>query len=101
MIYIKERWPSEKFESSFQDLWICLWKEHMDISKPDQMVKALARQFSPEEVKQIIASANTLEYKQKLEKNTRSLVDRGAFGAPWYFVRNSQGRVEPFFGSDR
>lgn len=73
----------------------------MDISKPDQMAEALARHFSPDEVKQILTAANTLEYKQKLKDKTNFLVEQGAFGAPWYFVRNAEGKVEPFFGSDR
>ena len=101
MTYIKEHYPPEKFELSFLGLWVCLWKDHMDISKPDQMAKALARHFSPDEGKQILAAASTLEYKQKLKDKTNFLVEQGAFGAPWYFVRHFQGNVEPFFGSDR
>ncbi|KAL9074537.1 MAG: hypothetical protein Q9157_004352 [Trypethelium eluteriae] len=101
MTYIKEHYPSDKFEIGFVELWICLWKQHMDISQPSQLSQALARHFSPQEVETILAAGNSPEYKQKLKDNTNFLVERGAFGAPWYFVRNSQGTTEPFFGSDR
>jgi glutathione S-transferase kappa 1 len=33
--------------------------------------------------------------------NTQKVLDQGAFGAPWMWVRNTAGREEPFFGSDR
>jgi hypothetical protein len=26
---------------------------------------------------------------------------QGAFGCPWFWVTNSEGKSEPFFGSDR
>lgn len=29
------------------------------------------------------------------------LVEKGAFGAPWWLVTNKEGVEEPFFGSDR
>lgn len=101
MLYVKEHYPAEKFESSFLELWVCLWREHRDISKPDQLANALLRHFSRKEVDCILAEAATSKYKQALKDKTKFLVDRGAFGAPWYLVRNSQGRTEPFFGSDR
>ena len=33
--------------------------------------------------------------------NTQKVLDQGAFGAPWMWVRNEEGKEEPFFGSDR
>ncbi|VDL75317.1 unnamed protein product [Nippostrongylus brasiliensis] len=38
--------------------------------------------------------------KSKLRTNTDEALSQGCFGAPWMHVR-SEGRVEPFFGSDR
>ena len=100
-MYIKEHYTAKKFESSFLELWKCLWREHKDISKPDQLAEALARHFSREEVDHILTKANTSKYKQALKQKTDFVVEQGAFGAPWYFVRNFQGKTEPFFGSDR
>ena len=40
--------------------------------------------------------------KKKLMDVTRMVVEKqGAFGNPWYWVTNSEGKSEPFFGSDR
>lgn len=36
-----------------------------------------------------------------LTDETAMLVEKGAFGAPWWLVTNSEGVEEPFFGSDR
>jgi glutathione S-transferase kappa 1 len=101
MVYIKETFSKEKYEAAFLELWVSMWEEQNDISKPEKMAEALARHFTPEDVKNIMASASTPEYKQKLNDNTQRALDKGAFGAPWFWVRNHQGEEEPFFGSDR
>lgn len=36
-----------------------------------------------------------------LVDETAMLVEKGAYGAPWFLVKNKQGVEEPFFGSDR
>ena len=46
-------------------------------------------------------AAEEKEWKQKLLANTKKVLDQGAFGAPWIWVRNGEGKEEPFFGSDR
>lgn len=101
MTYVKDAYPREKFETSFAELWRTMWQEGLDISKPDLMAQALSRHFSPDEVKRILEQANTPTYKQKLLDNTQIALDHGAFGAPWFWVENSKGNTEPFFGSDR
>jgi glutathione S-transferase kappa 1 len=57
--------------------------------------------FSTKEVDEITAAAESQEWKDKLLANTQKALDLGAFGAPWFWVRNSEGKEEPFFGSDR
>lgn len=57
--------------------------------------------FSAKEVDEIIAAAESKEWKDKLLSNTQEALDKGAFGAPWFWVKNAQGVEEPFFGSDR
>uniref|UniRef100_A0A1I7XIE8 DSBA domain-containing protein n=1 Tax=Heterorhabditis bacteriophora TaxID=37862 RepID=A0A1I7XIE8_HETBA len=41
------------------------------------------------------------EVKIKLRKNTDEALANGCFGAPWIHVHMGDGRMEPFFGSDR
>lgn len=31
----------------------------------------------------------------------KKVLELGAFGAPWMWVKNGEGKEEPFFGSDR
>jgi len=54
-----------------------------------------------EDVKGIIAAAQTQDVKDLLTQATQEALDRDAFGAPWLWVRNDAGEEEPFFGSDR
>ena len=57
--------------------------------------------FSESEVKSIMEATTQKEWKDKLLGNTQKALDQGAFGAPWFWVRNGEGKEEPFFGSDR
>ncbi len=73
----------------------------MDISKPAIMTECLKRHFSSEEAKMIIEGGTSPKYKKLLTDETAKLVEKGAFGAPWFVVRGREGVEEPFFGSDR
>lgn len=101
MLYIKDNFDNERFEKQFEELWQVYWREHLDISKPEFMTKCLSRHFNDDDVKKILEAGTSAQYKKKLTDETRQLVERGAFGAPWFFVRNKAGKEEPFFGSDR
>ncbi|KAF9635658.1 putative dsba family oxidoreductase protein [Lasiodiplodia theobromae] len=101
MAYVKDSFPRDKYEASFRELFIAMFEEAKDMSKPALLAGALGRHFSPDEVKRIIEAANTPEYKKKLSDNTQKVLDQGAFGCPWFWVRNEKGDEEPFFGSDR
>jgi len=62
----------------------------------------LLQNFTSTEADEIIAGATTPEFKQQLTDITKMVVDeQGAFGCPWFWVTNSDGKAEPFFGSDR
>ena len=66
------------------------------------MAAALAEHFTAEEVSAIMAAAKEPEYKNLLTETTKRVVEeKGAFGCPWFWVRNGEGKEEPFFGSDR
>ncbi|KAJ7129331.1 DSBA family oxidoreductase [Mycena epipterygia] len=103
MIYIKDHYPRDKFETVFLDLFRVLWvPPQIDLSKPDNFKNFLLKSFTSSEADAIIAGAGTPEYKTKLTEITKMVVEeQGAFGCPWFWVTNAQGKSEPFFGSDR
>lgn len=101
MVYVKETFKREHFEEAFLKLWEYIYTRHIDISKPENMIKALSQHFEAAEVAEIMKAATSPKYKQALNDNTQKVMDLGAFGAPWFWVRNSKGNEEPFFGSDR
>lgn len=101
MLFIKDTFDNERYELQFVELWQCYWRQAMDISKPEQMKKCLSRHFSNDEVAKIMEGGTSPKYKKMLTDQTAMVVAKGAFGAPWYFVKNKDGKEEPFFGSDR
>ena len=101
MLYIKDNYPQEQYEKQFGDLWQSYWREHKDISKPENMKQCLQRHFSDSEADDILKGGTSPKYKKLLTDETARLVEKGAFGAPWYLVTNKEGKEEPFFGSDR
>jgi 2-hydroxychromene-2-carboxylate isomerase len=102
MIYIKSRFPREKFETTFLTLWEWMFYKNIDISKPEKLAELFqSNGYSDSEIKEILAAASSPEFKQALTANTQTALDKGAYGAPWFWVRNAEGKEEPFFGSDR
>lgn len=78
-----------------------MWENGKDVSNPEVLTEVLKFRLKEDEVKVAVESANSAPYKQRLNDNTKEALDHGAFGCPWFFVRNSKGEDEPFFGSDR
>lgn len=78
-----------------------MWQQGDDVSRPEVLSKVFQQHFSNDKVKEILESANSAPYKQRLTDKTQEALDCGAFGCPWFIVRNSKGAEEPFFGSDR
>ncbi|KAE8330803.1 thioredoxin-like protein [Aspergillus sergii] len=102
LTYIKKHHPSQTFSAAFQSCFETMWKGQLDISKPENLAKALGNVFSAQEVEKIIAAAGTPEVKAELAATTeRAVKELGAFGCPWFWVVNGEGKGEPFFGSDR
>lgn len=63
---------------------------------------ALKKVFSDNEVTEVLTAAGDSKIKTQLQATTvRVVKDQGAFGCPWFWVRNGRGQAEPFFGSDR
>jgi glutathione S-transferase kappa 1 len=103
MIYVKDTFPREQYEVAYLTLWQYCFVKHIDISIPANMAQALSQHFTKSQVVDIITAAQTPKYKEALTATTRKLYEEyGAFGAPWFWIRNGQtGQTEPFFGSDR
>jgi glutathione S-transferase kappa 1 len=101
MTYIKDNYPRDKYEAALKELWVRLWEQHWDLSQPEKMAETLAPFFPEEDIRKILEGAKQPEYKQKLNATTKEALESGAFGCPWYLVTNSEGKKEPFFGSDR
>jgi hypothetical protein len=91
----------EKFIDIFRDIFYAMWENSTDVSKPDLLVEVLKQRLNEDEVQEVMAKANSPPYKERLNDNTKQALGRGAFGCPWFYVRNSKGEEEPFFGSDR
>lgn len=75
----------------------------MNITVPASLAETLTKTgfFSIKKVEEILGSAAEKEWKDALLANTKLVLEQGAFGAPWMWVRNGEGTEEPFFGSDR
>lgn len=101
MLVVKDRHPKEVFEKCFLSTWDYSFITHVDISKTQNLAKLLGEHFDENEVKEIMRLMATPEYKEKLTANTKKALELGAFGAPWFWLRNAKGEEEPLFGSDR
>lgn len=102
MIYIKRNYARERFETTFLSLWEWMYYKGIDISKPDNMAELLrTHEYTTKEIENTLAAAKSTEYKEALTANTQKALDQGAYGAPWFWVQNKEGKEEPFFVSDR
>lgn len=104
LCYIKATFPQNKFEQAWLALFKAMWTlPHANPAVPDAIPSALRATslFSDAEVAEIVAAAAQQHWKDCLLANTKKVLDQGAFGAPWMWVRNARGEEEPFFGSDR
>ncbi|KAF2276004.1 thioredoxin-like protein [Westerdykella ornata] len=100
LVFIKTKHPN-LLVPTLLDFFRALWEDGLDISKPDQVAQVLSKRYSEADVCEILEKANSPECKQALNDNTKEALAKGAFGCPWFIVKNSKGEEEPFFGSDR
>jgi hypothetical protein len=102
--YIKANYPRDVYHATWAHLFNKFWTPpNLNLTKEDVLAEVLSEldAFSPQECDKILAAAKSNEAKDALTKATKSALDKGAFGAPWLWVRNGKGEAEPFFGSDR
>ena len=102
MTYIKKSTSKSDYEAAYLACFETMWKRQLDISKPEQLTTALRRVFPEPKVPEFLTGASNPEIKSELTAVTEKVVkEQGAFGCPWFWVKDAQGREEPFFGSDR
>ncbi|TLS23393.1 uncharacterized protein PpBr36_05970 [Pyricularia pennisetigena] len=113
MHYVKRKYPPKQYLTVLHYMFHVFWTPpHKNLTKEEVLREALtsvpsdfpgqgAPLFSSQEVDDIIRAAGMQEYKDALTRSTDESVAKGAFGAPWIWVKNAQGVEEPFFGSDR
>jgi 2-hydroxychromene-2-carboxylate isomerase len=82
------------FESYVEAAFFHMWIEPKEMSNPEIARKALTE--SGIDAEKLFARAQNAEVKRRLIENTESAVERGAFGAPTFFVGD-----EMFFGKDQ
>lgn len=102
--YIKRTYPRETFYAVLEHYFKAFWTPpNLNLTQVDVLAKVLGDcgQFSAEECEAILVAAKSQEIKDLLLKSTGEALEKGAFGAPWLWVTDGQGRGEPFFGSDR
>ncbi|RYP15803.1 hypothetical protein DL767_010281 [Monosporascus sp. MG133] len=114
--YVRDRFPAEAYLATFHYLFHAFWALHLDLTSAEALEKALGEipsgfagkgtgdaarpLFTPAQVGEVMSAAGSQAYKDALKKATDEALHRGAFGCPWLWVTNAQGKAEPFFGSD-
>ncbi|RMZ89213.1 hypothetical protein DV736_g3546, partial [Chaetothyriales sp. CBS 134916] len=106
LLVIKARHDTATFERCFQAAFEYSWNDgkHLDISKPENLAVALRGVLGDDkEVEEVVRlAATSQEVKDQLKANTERALAQGAFGAPWFWLRNADtGKEEPLWGSDR
>jgi len=96
--WIRDHYPSEKFEATFSALAAGYWSKGIDISKPEGVSEVLSVIFPAEELNDIIHKAVTPENKKRVVELTKGVK---AFGAPWIVAVNRNGEIREYFGNDR
>ena len=79
---------ADEIPNASQILYKAYWVNNQDIADPEVVASLIG--------KHEVERAGTQEIKDKLFQNTDDAVQRGAFGAPTFFVKD-----EMFFGHDR
>lgn len=110
--FIKENYPESTFLATFRFFFHKLWlPPHVNLAEDANLIAALSeatdeldggsgkKLFTEEDVKRIMEGREGM--KETVKGLTGDAVEKGAFGAPWLWVTNRDGKSEAFFGSDR
>ncbi len=82
------------FERYVDDLFAAMWERGLKMDDPATIASVLAA--AGLDAERLMQAAQSPEVKAALTANTQSAHDRGAFGAPTFFVGD-----EMYFGKDR
>ncbi|RDA90067.1 hypothetical protein CP533_2917 [Ophiocordyceps camponoti-saundersi (nom. inval.)] len=102
LLFIKANYSPSTFHQAMLRLFRRFWKPpHANLWDDAVLEYALVDDglFPAQEVRRIMAGRESM--RSLLEAETSKALELGAFGAPWLWVSNAEGRGEPFFGSDR
>lgn len=83
-------------------LWQRLWSEDADVTRPEGLLEAASEaSLDRGTAERLVELSGDVAVKDRLKALTDEAIERGAFGAPTYFVRGTDGQEEMFFGCDR
>ncbi|RYO74423.1 hypothetical protein DL764_010826 [Monosporascus ibericus] len=115
--YVRDHFPAEAYLATFHYLFHAFWALRLDLTSAEALEKALGEipsgfagkgtgdaarpLFASAQVGEVMRAVGSQTYKDALKKATDEALRRGAFGCPWLWVTNAEGKAEPFFGSDR
>ncbi|KAI1335768.1 thioredoxin-like protein [Xylariaceae sp. FL0016] len=125
--YIRATYPTSAYHATLSHLFSVFWQEHRLFNGPAELGAVLGEipsgavpnksstsptspLFTSTDITSILAAAASPHYKDALKGAVDEALERGAFGAPWFWVTTDDARAEaggeekksePFFGSDR
>ncbi|KAF5027257.1 hypothetical protein F66182_673 [Fusarium sp. NRRL 66182] len=110
--FIKENYPESTFLATIRFLFHKIWlPPHVNLAEDANLIAALTEAtdeldggegktlFTDEDVERIMDGRDSM--KERVKELTGEAAAQGAFGTPWLWVTNKDGKSEPFFGSDR
>lgn len=102
MHYIKHNYPRETYHAALRACFRAFWTPpNANLTQREVLGQVLGEVLGTQGSEKALEAAGTKEVKELLTRATGEALERGAFGAPWLWVTNGEGRAEPFFGSDR
>lgn len=118
--YVKQSYPESAYLSTWHYLFQSFWgPRKRNLRNPAELAVVLSEipqgyagsgratgegsnaLFQRVDLEKILAATQEEKFKDILKGTVKEALERGAFGAPWFWVTNSKGKTEPFFGSDR
>lgn len=109
LLHVKANFPAPVFLAAMHHLFESFWAPpHANLTKDEVLREALAGVrlpsgggpvFGEGEVGAIMEGREAM--KGLLRAETERAVELGAFGAPWTWAVDADGKGEAFFGSDR
>ncbi|RCN47900.1 DsbA-like protein [Ancylostoma caninum] len=99
IITLQNQHPSV-VEKAARLMWRRLFTQHIGTLGRDDLLEVV-KDLRLDNPSVILEASSSDEIRQTLKKNTDEALAMGCFGAPWIHVHTAEGKVEPFFGSDR